>query len=159
MQNAPHRTGSVVRVLAAAVPLWWMVVALLHPQSLTDGNAGTWLAVHVAQLVLLLALAMWALMGPLRGRSATVARVALVFWLALFSAFDAVAAFLYAHPTVGAQFSVLGSVAQPLWIVVAVAAASRCDATVRGRPAGRRCSSPCCSPRTADRSPPQDSLD
>lgn len=78
------------------------------------------------------------LIGPLQGASASVARVAQFLWIAWFSAFDAIAGIatgvlqnegfgdvaklLFQHQTVGGEFSLLGSVAHPMWIVVAVAA-------------------------------------
>jgi len=138
--SGSNTRSQVVRVLAVTVPVIWIAVALLHPQELTAGSAGTWLTVHFAQLALapLVGLAMWTLIGPLQGASASVARVALFLWIAWFSAFDAIAGIatgvlqnegfgdvaklLFQHQTVGGEFSLLGSVAHPMWIVVAVAA-------------------------------------
>lgn len=129
----------VFRVLAVAVPLIWVAVAFLHPQDLTTANRGTWLLVHSAQLALapLLGLLVWLLLDPLGGVAAWVGRIALFMWVAFFSAFDAIAGiatgvlqgggfegaatYLFDHQTVGGGFSVLGSVAHPMWVVVAIA--------------------------------------
>jgi hypothetical protein len=133
----------ILAVLAAAVPVLWLPFTLLHPQStdvLADVKTETWLSVHYAQLALapLLALAMLSVVGPLAGVAATVGRVGVVVWVALFSAFDSIAGiatgvlvdggfadaadYLFDHSLVGGG-SVLGWTAQPMWIVVAVASA------------------------------------
>jgi hypothetical protein len=80
-------------------PALFGVLTLLHPlpdwahivDSLTP-RVGLWLAVHLAQLVLipLLALTVWTLLHGLAGRAASVARAALVVFVACYSAFDAV---------------------------------------------------------------------
>jgi hypothetical protein len=134
-------TSKLVHVLAAAIPVIWIVAALLHPQDQTTANNGTWLAVHIAQLALapLLGIVMWLLLRPLQGTAAAVGRFAIVLWIALFSAFDAIAGiatgvlvdggfqeastYLFEHQTFGGEFSVLGSVAHPMWIVVAISCA------------------------------------
>jgi hypothetical protein len=145
-----------VRVLAAAVPLAWAPFVLLHPDAAPyDGIADgpeLWLTVHVVQLAFapVLVLALWSLIGRLRGIAATVSRVALVLWLSLFSAFDAIAGIatgrlsqqanqlpegdqavvgaaitrlFESDPFIGGGMSVLALLAQPLWIVVAITAA------------------------------------
>jgi hypothetical protein len=133
----------IAALLAAAVPLLWISLALLHPDStdvLADVKTSTWLAVHYAQLALapLLALALLYVLRPLTGISAAVGRVAVVLWVALFSAFDAIAGIatgvlvdggfadaadhLFDHGLVGGG-SILGWTAQPMWIVVAMASA------------------------------------
>jgi hypothetical protein len=133
-------TSKLVHVSAAAVPVIWIVAALLYPQDQTTANNGTWL-VHIAQLALapLLGIVIWLLLRPLQGTAASVGRVAIVLWIALFSAFDAIAGiatgvlldgglqgastYLFEHQTFGGEFSVLGSVAHPMWIVVAISCA------------------------------------
>jgi hypothetical protein len=133
----------IVAVLAAAVTLLWISFTFLHPEStdvLDDVSTSTWLAVHYAQLALapLLALALLYVLRPLTGIAAAVGRVAVVLWVALFSAFDAIAGIatgvlvdggfagaadhLFDHGLVGGG-SILGWTAQPMWIVVAVASA------------------------------------
>ena len=134
-------TSRLVHVLAAAIPVLWIVAALMHPQDQTTANNGTWLAVHIAQLALapLLGIFIWLLLRPLQGTAASVGRIAIVLWIALFSAFDAIAGiatgvlidggfqdastYLFEHQTFGGGFSVLGSVAHPMWIVVAISCA------------------------------------
>ena len=125
--------------LAAAVPVLWVPLTLLHPDSRDLAEkTETWLGVHYAQLALspLLALGMLQVLRSLRGASASVARVAVVLWLAFFSAFDAIAGIatgvlardgfeeaarnLFDHGLVGGG-SILGWLAQPMWIVVAFA--------------------------------------
>ena len=131
----------ILAVLAAAVPVLWIPLTLLHPQStdvLDDVKTDTWLLVHYAQLVLapLLALAMLFVLGRLEGIAAIVGSVAVVLWVALFSAFDSIAGiatgvlvdggfaeaadYLFEDGLVGGG-SILGWVAQPMWVVVAVA--------------------------------------
>lgn len=148
-------SGALARAAAVAVPLVWAPFVLLHPgghphAGTADGNAGLWLAVHFAQLLLapLLVLALWPLVSRLDGVAAKVAKVALVLWLAFFSAFDAIAGIatgrlsqqadhlhgvegeavgravtdLFENDAlVGGGFSVLALLAQPLWMVVAIA--------------------------------------
>lgn len=135
---APSRW--VVAVLAAAVPLMWIPLTFLHPESadaLADVETATWVRVHYAQLALapLLALGVLFVLRPLPGIAA-VGRVTVVLWVALFSAFDAIAgiatgvlvdggfadaaAYLFDHGLVGGG-SILGWIAQPMWIGVAVA--------------------------------------
>jgi hypothetical protein len=139
---------------AAVVPLVWAPFVLLHPDDypyagLAHGNADAWLTVHFAQLLMapFLVLALWPLLSRLTGPAATVAKIALVFWLAFFSAFDAIAGIatgrlsqqadhldgqasvavgaavtelFKSDPLVGGGFSALALLAQPLWLVVAV---------------------------------------
>ena len=122
-----------------------------HPYAGTaGGNADMWLTVHFAQLLLapFLVLALWPVLSRLVGVAATVAKIALTLWLAFFSAFDAIAGIAtgrlsqqadHLHgvegvavgeavtdlfendPLVGGGFSALALLAQPLWLVVAVA--------------------------------------
>ena len=140
LRTAPGR-GAVIASLAALVPILWVPLTLLHPDSaaVLDGReTGVWSTVHLGQLVLapLVALGVLQLLSPLSGAATWVARIALLAWLALFSAFDAIAGiatgvladgglldaatYLFEEGQVGGG-SILGWVAQPLWIVVAVA--------------------------------------
>ena len=146
---------SIVRYAAAAVPLIWAPFVYLHPEdypyaATADGNAGMWLTVHFAQLLLapFLVLALWPVMSRLAGSAITIAKIALTLWLAFFSAFDAIAGIAtgrltqqadHLHgaegvavgdavtdlfendPLVGGGFSALALLAQPLWLVVAIA--------------------------------------
>jgi hypothetical protein len=56
------------------------------------GQAGTWLAVHTAQLVLIMLLGatIWTLVDGLEGTAATVARAAVLPFVAFYAAFDAI---------------------------------------------------------------------
>jgi hypothetical protein len=90
---SPSRT-----VLLLAIPLVWVVVALLHPAG--DGDVydylndkvGLWLGVHFAQPVLAFGVAtiLWLLIAGRTGTTATVARVAIPVWLVSFTMFDSV---------------------------------------------------------------------
>ena len=94
----PPRIGTAPQLLLVAVPLVWVVVALVHPQGngdvydYLDDKVALWLGVHFAQLVLALglALAFWVLLLGRAGTAATFARLALPVWLVAFSAFDSV---------------------------------------------------------------------
>ncbi|MDQ4133013.1 MAG: hypothetical protein M3179_07355 [Actinomycetota bacterium] len=85
--------------LLVAIPLAWVVVALVHPQGSGDvyeglqDEVGLWIGVHLAQPVLALGLAavVWALLGAQRGTAATVARLAIPVWLVSFTMFDSIA--------------------------------------------------------------------
>jgi hypothetical protein len=59
------------------------------------GQTGTWLAVHTAQLVLIMLLGatIWALVDGLEGTAAKVARAAILPFVAFYSAFDAIVGF------------------------------------------------------------------
>lgn len=93
-----RRIGTAPQLLLLAVPLVWVVVALVHPQGngdvydYLDDKVALWLGVHFAQLVLALglALAFWVLLLGRAGTAATLARLALPVWLVAFSAFDSV---------------------------------------------------------------------
>ena len=93
-----RRIGTAPQILMVAVPLVWVVVALVHPQGngdvydYLDDKVALWLGVHFAQLVLALglALAFWVLLLGRAGTAATLARLALPVWLVAFSAFDSV---------------------------------------------------------------------
>ena len=144
---------SIVRYAAAAVPMSWAPFVYLHPEDYpyagtADGNAGMWLTVHFAQLLLapFLVLALRPVLARLRGAAATIAKIALTLWLGFFSAFDAIAGIAtgrlsqqadHLHgaegvavgeavtdlfendPLVGGGFSALALLAQLLWLVVA----------------------------------------
>lgn len=132
------------RPVAAAVallPLLWVPFVLVHPDfaHLHHHGVGTWLTVHFAMLAMtpLLAAAVLYLLRPLAGPTAVTARFAVVAWAVLFSAFDGIAgiatgtlhrhgagdaaAVLFGDGIVGGAGSFLGFLAQPMWIVVAVA--------------------------------------
>jgi len=87
------------RLVLRGTPIAFGVASLLHPvpgrQPIVDAlepRLGRWLGVHVAQLVLLILLAatLWLLVEGLPTRAATVCRLALVPFLAFYTAFDAV---------------------------------------------------------------------
>jgi len=80
----------VATPLALAVVLWW------HPAGGSDvyegvrGDVGAWLFVHAGMLVLLplLGLATFVLLRGLESRAATVSRIAVVFFLVFFAAYE-----------------------------------------------------------------------
>lgn len=145
--SAPTRpvappTRRPLTVAVAVLPLLWVPFVLVHPDfdHLPHHGVGTWLTVHFAMLSLtpLLAAAVLYLLRPLTGPTATITRFAVVAWAALFAAFDGIAglatgtlhrhgagdaaALLFGDGIVGGAGSLLGFLAQPMWIVVAVAA-------------------------------------
>ena len=92
-------TTPVRRALLVVPPLAVAGVLLIHPtdqkatiyESVRD-QIGPWLTVHVALLVAfpLLALATYVLLDGVVGRAATVARVSLLFFLAFYTAYEAI---------------------------------------------------------------------
>ena len=100
---APGGVGR--RLLVLGTPLAYVVVTLLHPRQFAGGGAtmyadlrgqtGTWLAVHTAQIVLvmLLGATIWTLVDGLEGTAAKVARAAVLPFVAFYSAFDAIVGF------------------------------------------------------------------
>ena len=131
-----ERTSTGVAVVMAAICIAWVVVALIHPTSLTDADIPTWMVVHIAQLVFapIIALGILALLKGIEGPAATVARGAAVLWAAWFSAYDAVAGiatgilsggdaraageYLFAHVLITG----LGWVAPGMWLLVVTSA-------------------------------------
>jgi hypothetical protein len=115
-------------------------------------EANRWIFVHAAQLVLtpFLAAGVWMLLLGIESVAASIARIALAFWMVFFSAFDAVAGLasgvLVRHATslageerehvnaaidfmfhdsqfaAGSTISVLSALGQGTWIIVAIAA-------------------------------------
>jgi hypothetical protein len=93
------------RLLILGTPLAYGVVTVLHPRQFPGGGgsmyadlrgqAGTWLAVHTVQLVLIMLLGatIWALVDGLEGTAAKVARAAILPFVAFYSAFDAIVGF------------------------------------------------------------------
>jgi hypothetical protein len=131
------RTSTPIAAIAlAAVCIAWVVVALIHPTSLTDDDIPTWIVVHIAQLVFapIIALGILALLKGIEGPAATVARGGAVLWAAWFSAYDAVAGiatgilsggdaraageYLFAHFLITG----LGWVAPGIWLLVVISA-------------------------------------
>jgi hypothetical protein len=114
----------------------WVVVALIHPTTLTDEDIPTWMFVHIAQLVFapIVALGILALLKYVEGPPATVARGAAVLWAAWFSAYDAAAGiatgvlaggdarpageYLFSHVLITG----LGWVAPGIWVLVVMSA-------------------------------------
>jgi hypothetical protein len=87
------------RLVLLGTPVAFGLASLLHPlprgRSIVDAlepSLGRWLTVHVIQLLLLglLAATLWPLVDGCPGRAPTVCRLALVPFLAFYSAFDAV---------------------------------------------------------------------
>ena len=155
--SKPVRSGGMTfrGALLVLVPPAWVPVALLHPgggdafAELHD-KVGVWLVVHLAELVLSLALAavFWTLIGGGPDQQSPFARVSLPIYLVFFTAFDAVAGIatglavhhangLAGQERVGAastadylldnrvagSFSVMGFVASVALVVVVVAVA------------------------------------
>jgi hypothetical protein len=87
---ALRRIVLVVPALVLAVALWW------HPAGGTDIFAGVspdaeaWITVHTAFLFAtpLLGIAVYLLLDGMHGRAATVSRVALVFFLVFYTAYE-----------------------------------------------------------------------
>jgi hypothetical protein len=85
-----RRVFLVATPLALAVVLWW------HPAGGEDvyegvrGDVGAWLFVHTALLLFmpLLGLAAFLLLGGLRSLAATISRVAIVFFLVFYTAYE-----------------------------------------------------------------------
>ena len=100
-----RQPGMGRRLLVLGTPLAYGVVTVLHPRQFPGGGgsmyadlhgqAGTWLAVHTAQIVLvmLLGATIWALVEGLEGTAAKVARAAILPFVAFYSAFDAIVGF------------------------------------------------------------------
>jgi hypothetical protein len=155
-ERGENSSRGLIRVLVTAVPLAWAPFVLAHPDATPYGGIAhgprLWLAVHIAQLAFapLLAIALWSVLGGLHGAAATIAKVALVLWLSLFSAFDAIAGIatgrlsqhanqlpagdraavgdavthLFEHDAfIGGGLSLLSLLPQPLWLVVAASTA------------------------------------
>ncbi len=92
----PTRPGVPLTAVAATlVALAWVPLGLIHPtgEHMLDGHTATWLAVHWVQtaLVPLVGLSMWRVLD-LPGHAATVARVAVMIWVASLAAFGGIAA-------------------------------------------------------------------
>jgi hypothetical protein len=129
-----ERTSTIAAVVLAAVSITWVVVALIHPTSLTDEDRSTWVVVHIAQLIFapIVALGILALLKGAEGPTAALARGAAVLWAAWFSAYDAVAGigtgiliggdareaseYLYAHGLITG----LGWVAHGMWLLAVI---------------------------------------
>jgi hypothetical protein len=153
---ASVRRSRAIAGLAAAVPLLWAPLSLLHPftfeEMAEDGRTTAWLIVHFGQLPLtaLLALVMLQLLAPLAGGAATLARIAIVAWAVFFSAFDSLAGvasgllvrgghvdaafYLFEHRVVGGDLSLIGLIAHPLWGVTALASVLSLRLHGAGRP-------------------------
>jgi hypothetical protein len=84
------------RLFLVATPLAFAVVLLFHPpggEEVYEGvkdDVGAWLFVHTAFLLLtpLLGIAVYLLLKGLEGRVATVSRVALIFFLVFYTAYE-----------------------------------------------------------------------
>src|SRR5215211_331862 len=89
----------------SARPWGYAAVTVIHPRQFAGGGAtmyadlrgqaGTWLAVQTVQiaLVMLLGATIWALVDDLEGTAAKVARLAILPFVAFYSAFDAIVGF------------------------------------------------------------------
>jgi hypothetical protein len=156
------RYSPLDRLVILGTPLLFAVVMLFHPQggdegtasslaASLEGQAGAWVIVHVAQLVLTVALgvAVWKLLEGLRGVAATVSRLAMATFTVFFSAYDSVAGlatgilvrygqhlsgedrtvvaaavdYLFNNDRLAGNISVIGLIASGSWIVVAIATA------------------------------------
>src|SRR4029079_640104 len=97
--HRPRRVMRHRRALAVTPPVLFLLVSLLHPlpdwAHIVDSLAPRWtlwMAVHVAQLVLvpLLVFSVWMLLGGLTVRRPGLARAALIVFAAFYSAFDTI---------------------------------------------------------------------
>jgi hypothetical protein len=117
------------RLLVLGTPLAYGVVTLIHPREFPGGDssmyadlrgqAGTWLAVHTAQIVLimLLGVTIWALVDGLEGTAAKVARAAILPFVAFYAAFDAIVGFatgLLVHQANGLSGTTQAAAAQQI---------------------------------------------
>jgi hypothetical protein len=142
-----RRRGAPWARFLVAIPLVWVVVALVHPQGSGDvyeglrDEVGLWIGVHLAQPVLAIGLAavLWILLVGKGGAAAAVARCALPVWLVSFTAFDSIAglatglAIRQANGLAGAEQAGAASTAQymldnhfagsisPVWLIQATA--------------------------------------
>ena len=145
--HATRRRSAPWAKSLVAVPLVWVVVALVHPQGSGDvyeglrDEVGLWIGVHLLQPVLAIGLAavLWILLLGKRGTAAAVARCAIPVWLVSFTAFDSIAglasglAIRHANELGGAEQAGAASTAQymldnhfagsisPVWLVHATA--------------------------------------
>jgi hypothetical protein len=104
-RERPASGGVGRRLLVLGTPLAYAVVTLIHPRELPGGGGSmyvdlrgqvsTWLAVHTAQIVLIMLLGatIWTLVDGLEGTAAKVARLAILPFVAFYSAFDAIVGF------------------------------------------------------------------
>ena len=104
-RGRPASGGVGRRLLVLGTPLVYAVVTLIHPREFPGGGGsmyadrrgqtGTWLAVHTAQLVLIMLLGatIWALVDGLEGTAVKVARLAVLPFVAFYAAFDAIVGF------------------------------------------------------------------
>ena len=151
----------------AAIPVLWVVVALVHPQGSGDvyeglrDEVGLWIGVHLVQPVLAIGLAsvLWILLLGKRGTAAVVARCAIPVWLVAFTVFDSIAglasglAIRHANALGGAEQAGAASTAQymldnhfagsisPVWLIQATALVTIIIATalaLRSAAASRR---------------------
>ena len=89
-------TSALRRLFLVATPLALAVVLLFHPaggSNVYEGvreDVGAWFLVHTAFLLFtpLMAIATYLLLGGLKSRAATVSRVALVFFLVFYTAYE-----------------------------------------------------------------------
>jgi hypothetical protein len=96
---APAPASGWYRAALVAAPLVWVGVALAHPmggdgtvyEGLRD-DVALWIGVHLAQLVLSVALAaaLWRLVRDLSSPAARIARASIPCYLVLFAAFDSI---------------------------------------------------------------------
>jgi hypothetical protein len=136
VDRTTERTPTIAAVVMTAVCTTWVVVALIHPTSLTDETRPMWVVVHIAQLIFapIVAMGVLALLKGAQGPAAALARGTAVLWAAWFSAYDAVAGiatgiliggdareageYLYAHDLIEG----LGWVAVGMWLLTAIPA-------------------------------------
>jgi hypothetical protein len=85
-----RRLFLVVPPLVLAVVLWWHPAGGTNVYEGVSGDVGAWLVVHTTFLFLtpLLGLAGFVLLRGLEGRAATVSRVAIVFFLVFYTAWE-----------------------------------------------------------------------
>ncbi len=145
--HSTRRTSAPWAKFLVAIPLVWVVVALVHPQGSGDvyeglrDEVGLWIGIHLVQPVLAIGLAavLWILLLGKRGTAAAVARCALPVWLVSFTAFDSIAglasglAIRHANALGGAEQAGAASTAQymldnhfagsisPVWLIQATA--------------------------------------
>ena len=85
-----RRVFLVVTPLALAVVLWWHPPGGENIYADLRDDVGAWMFVHTAFLLFtpLIAIAAYLMLGDLKSRAATVSRVALVFFLVFYTAYE-----------------------------------------------------------------------
>ena len=91
---ADEREAWLRRAASSTAIVGYFIIGAIHPADLEVGDATSlYLGIHLVQLALILLVAwgMWFLVKDLPGRAAQIARIAIVPYAIVYSAFDAIA--------------------------------------------------------------------